>query len=42
MKNADAVKTNKIQYVVNGGVGGTKIEGSRIRRLIPRIIESVH
>lgn len=33
-KNADAVKTSKIQYVVNGEVGGTMIEGSRIGRLI--------
>jgi hypothetical protein len=33
-KNADALKTNKIRYVVNGEVEGTTIEGSHIRRLI--------
>ena len=33
-KNADTVKTSKIQYVINGEVGSTTIEDSRIRRLI--------
>ena len=33
-KNADAVKTSKIQYVVNGEVGGSTIEGSRVRRFV--------
>jgi len=33
-KNADTVKTSKIQYIVNGEVGSTTIEGSRIRRIM--------